>query len=55
MTKILVIRHDNGIKGQGGYTDYTAEEVEKKGGEETIINEYKNAGITVFEWEWYIF
>ena len=50
MKKTLVIWHDNGVKGLEGFSDYTMEEVASEGGVEVILNNYKEAGITVLNW-----
>lgn len=45
--KIMWIEHDNGIKGQHGFSD---EEIFLDSEIETIIEKYKNRGITVYRW-----
>lgn len=47
---MFVIEHDNGIRGQHGFSDYTMSEVWAKGGINAIIAEMKAHGITVYEW-----
>ena len=50
MTKIFVIIHDNGIKGQEGATEYTMSEVWKNGGINAILAEYRSSGVHVYTW-----
>lgn len=47
---MLVIFHDNGIKGQEGFTEYSIGELETKGGLNTLLSEYEKTGITVLRW-----
>lgn len=47
---MLVIFHDNGIKGLEGSTEYSIGELEKKGGLNALLTEYEKAGITVLRW-----
>lgn len=42
------IVHDNGIEGQKGATEYSEYEIESLGGIETLLESYKNSGITVY-------
>lgn len=46
-TLYLVIEHDNGIKGQHGFSDYEVASVEEA---EEIVKSYKNDGITVYNY-----
>lgn len=50
MTKIFVIIHDNGIKGQEGATEYTMSEVWKNGGINAILEKYRSSGVHVYTW-----
>lgn len=43
----LVIEHDNGIKGQYGFTDYEVDSVEEA---EEIVKSYKECSITVYNY-----
>lgn len=43
----LVIEHDNGVKGQYGFTDYDVDSIEEA---EKIVESYKNDGITVYNY-----
>lgn len=42
---ILVVEHDNGIKGQRGFSDDTVNSLEEVNG---IIKSYESHGITVY-------
>lgn len=43
----LVIEHDNGVKGQHGFTDYEVDSIEEA---EWIVKSYKDDGITVYNY-----
>ncbi len=47
----LIIVHDNGVKGQKGFTE---EEIQSMEEIQSIIDAYKNLGITVYDYftEW---
>lgn len=46
---MYTIIHDNGVFGQKGYTEYTAQEIEKMGGIDELKSQYEKAGITISE------
>lgn len=48
MKRGLVVWHDNGVKGQNGYTEYSQEEINKIGGLDSLIKEYQAAGIFIY-------
>lgn len=50
MRKLLVIEHDNGIKGQHGFTE---EPINSDLEIEAVIESYKECGIVVYAWESY--
>ena len=45
--KSLVIEHDNGIKGQHGFSE---EEISSKSEIKSIIKSYEDYGITIYGW-----
>jgi len=45
--KTIWIEHDNGIKGQHGFSE---EEIFSDSEIETIVKDYENCGITVYGW-----
>ena len=49
MSKPIVVWHDNGSHGKTeGYTEYSAGEIEKIGGLDVLLAQYKYAGILVY-------
>lgn len=45
--KLLVIEHDNGVKGQHGFSD---EEIFSESEIKNVIKSYEYHGITVYGW-----
>ena len=43
----MVIWHDNGVPGQIGYTEYSADEVKAAGGLDNILKGYAQSSIHV--------
>ena len=45
----IIVFHDNGVKGQRGYTEYSAEEIAAIGGVDALVGEYMANGIVIYE------
>jgi len=49
MNRNTIVFHDNGVKGQRGYTEYTADEITAIGGVEALRSDYATNGIIIYE------
>lgn len=50
---MVVIWHNNGVKGQRGATEYTDEEVVAMGGIDGMLHQYIDCGATVYSVDFY--
>lgn len=50
LMNVFVIVHDNGVKGQEGYSEHPIYEIWRKGGINNLLAEYRMHGIHVYRW-----
>jgi len=46
---VLVVFHDNGVKGQRGYTEYLASEINLIGGIDALRDDYASHGVVIYD------
>ena len=49
MNSNIIVIHDNGVKGQRGYTEYSADEITAIGGIDALRNDYESHGIVIHD------
>ena len=49
MDSNIIVYHDNGVKGQRGYTEYSVDEIAAIGGVDALRSDYAANGIVIYE------